>query len=85
MRYDVEWSINVEAEIRIKSLSWLWFRGINIEDLPRLTSSGTGRDCSAWKDNDISVLSIVVTLNLDTFALLVNNTVSLESPHLEPS
>jgi hypothetical protein len=78
---NVEGSINIETIFFVKlTLGWFSLPLIsidNIELLVDLSMSGVG--------NDVSVLSVLSTLNIEDLLVVIGNLKSLSVPHLPPS
>jgi hypothetical protein len=78
---DVEVSFYVQAEVFVEfTFLWLFLVLINIDDIPFLM------DLSTWLvDDDVSVLTVNTSLDIDSIALLIDDVFSNELEHLEPS
>lgn len=74
-------SFYVQAEVFVEfTFRWLFLILINIADTPLLV------DLSVWLvDDDVPVLSIDSTLDIDSISFLIDDVFSNEFEHLEPS
>jgi len=80
-RYNIEWSFNNEAPFWTHfTLLWFRFLFINIHDVPLLIET-----IVLVPDNDLSVLVIMTTMNIEDLALLVDDISIVVSEHLPPS
>jgi hypothetical protein len=61
------------------SLGWLWLLFINIHDVPLLVDT-----VMLVPDNDLSVLMIVSTVNINNLALFIDEKAILVLEHLPP-
>ena len=81
LRDDVEWSFDIESEFLIEfSLLWFLWVFININDIPLLVDS-----VMFVPYNDVSVLSINSSVNINDLSFLIDNPMSFSSEELPPS
>jgi hypothetical protein len=79
--YNIEWSFNIETELFVEfSLSWFSLPFINIDDIPLLIDSSM-----SVVNNDVSIFSIYISLDVKYLSFIVPNEMSLESEDLPPS
>jgi hypothetical protein len=77
----MEWCINLHAEF-LEHLTLLrsWWHFISIDDVPSLTKFVT-----FVLNNDVSIFSIIITLDGHDLSVIVDELVALPSEELEPS
>ena len=81
LRNNMEGSINVDTEIFIKfSLSWLSLPFVNVDNIPHLVHSS-----GSLVNNDVSVFSINISLDIEYLTFFVPDEMILISEHLPPS
>jgi hypothetical protein len=80
-RDDMEWSFDIESILFIElSFSWFSLPFISIDDVPLLVDSAM-----LVVDNDVSVFSIMTSINIKDLSVLIDNESTVNSPHLPPS
>jgi hypothetical protein len=81
LRYNVEVSFNIETEVFIVfSLDWFSWVFIGVDDVPLLVETVV-----SVPSNDVSVLVIFTSCDIEDLSFFVNNMGTLVSPELPPS
>ena len=78
---NVEMSFYIQAEVFVEfTFLWLFLVLINIDDIPFLVDL-----IIFLVDDDVSVLTVNSSLDIDSITLLIDDVLSNELEHLEPS
>jgi hypothetical protein len=81
LRYNVEVSFNIKTEVFIVfSLDWFSWVFIGVDDVPLLVETVV-----SVPSNDVSVLVIFTSCDIEDLSFFVNNMGTLVSPELPPS